>query len=90
MSKLIKTHTASAKLGGGKLHQYSCGAIIHEASTLCGKAISTDNSGVGHNWRRVDADSLSGDVREILAGEIIDGGRESGKECIGGIWYRWA
>jgi hypothetical protein len=33
---------------------------------------------------------LSEDVREILAGEIIDGGRESGKECIGGIWYRWA
>jgi len=75
--------------GETKAVRRSTGRVI-EVVHLCGKSISVDNSGVGHNWRKVDANKLSEDVREILAGEIIDGGRESGKECIGGIWYRWA
>jgi hypothetical protein len=58
-------------------------------NTFCGKSITVAIGDVGYCWRKVDANRLSEEVQRILAGEIIDGGRESGQECIGGIWYRW-
>ncbi len=53
------------------------------------KRIQIDASGVGHCWQTVPFARLDADVQDIIAAEIIDGRRESGKECIGGIWYRW-
>ena len=53
------------------------------------KRIQIDASGVGHCWQTVPFGKLDADVQDIISAEIIDGRRESGKECIGGGWYRW-
>lgn len=60
-------------------------------ATLCGKTIKCDNSGVGHNFRVIDADSLPANIAEEIAAEILDGGNET-CECYvasNGCHYRW-
>ena len=61
--------------------------MANTTATVCGKSVQIDRSGVGHCWKNIS--SISEDVAEIIAGEIIDGGISSGKTCIGGVWYRW-
>lgn len=56
---------------------------------VCDKPIQIDLSGVGNCWLAILADDLTADVSEVIAGEIMDGDCESGKICIGGVWYRW-
>ena len=58
--------------------------------TICGKKIQHDNSGVGHNWRAIDANDIPADIREEIAAEIIDGKRESGEyTATNALNYRW-
>jgi len=61
-------------------------------TTICGKVIQHDNSGVGHNWRTVDASDLYDDIREEIAAEIIDGGNETCDDYVAsnGLHYRWS
>ena len=60
-------------------------------ATICGKKIQHDNSGVGHNWRTIDASELTADTREEIAAEIIDGGKTKCDDYIAsdGLHYRW-
>jgi len=37
--------------------------------------IQIDNSGVGHNWRNIDAQDIPGSIVLEIEGEIIDGYR---------------
>lgn len=52
--------------------------------------IQHDNSGVGHNWRNIDADEIQASVREEIEGEIF-GGLGECHEFVGsnGEHYRW-
>ena len=61
-------------------------------TTICGKTIQHDNSGVGHNWRKVSAANIPADDRTEIEGEIIDGGCETCNLLVtsGGNRYRWA
>lgn len=57
---------------------------------VCGKQVQHDNSGVGHNWRNIDASDIPAVVREEIEGEIIDGKRDSGDlVASNGLHYRW-
>lgn len=60
-------------------------------STICGKTIQHDNSGVGHNWRPIDRDDIPASIVEEIEGEIIDGGLEECDDFVGsnGLHYRW-
>lgn len=60
-------------------------------TTVCGNQVQYDNSGVGHNWRAIDADDIPANIREEIECEMIDGGKD---ECDGyvasnGCHYRW-
>lgn len=59
---------------------------------ICGKEIEHDNSGVGHNWRRIDAVNIPADILEEIAAEIIDGKQDECDNYIAtnGLHYRWA
>lgn len=46
-------------------------------TTVCDKQIQHDNSGVGHNWRNIDASEIPADIREEIEGEIVDGKLDS-------------
>jgi hypothetical protein len=61
-------------------------------ATLESKTIQHDNSGVGHNWRTIDADDLPADIAEEIAAEIIDGGKDECSDYVAsnGLHYRWA
>lgn len=56
-----------------------------------GKAIRYDRSGIGHNWRSIDARTIPFDIREEIAAEIIDGKKESCDRYVAtnGECYRW-
>lgn len=58
---------------------------------VCSKQIQHDNSGVGHNWRSIDANEIPADIREEIEGEIIDGKKETCGDFIAGdgLHYRW-
>lgn len=58
---------------------------------VCGTQIQYDNSGVGHNWRNIDASDIPASIREEIEGEIIDGKQESCADFVGsnGLHYRW-
>jgi len=60
-------------------------------TTICGKTIKYDNSGVGHNWRKIDASEIPADTREEIAAEIIDGKQETCDLYVAtsGEHYRW-
>jgi len=60
-------------------------------TTICGKRIQHDNSGVGHNWRTIDANDIPADICEEIAAEIIDGGKEKCEKytASNGLNYRW-
>ena len=44
-------------------------------TTVCGNQIQHDNSGVGHNWRNIDASDIPANIREEIEAEIIGGGK---------------
>lgn len=58
---------------------------------VCGTQIQHDNSGVGHNWRNIDANDIPADIREEIEGEIINGGWQTRDDFVGsnGLHYRW-
>lgn len=56
---------------------------------VCGYPIERDLSGVGHCWRRLPATHLHDLVRQVIEGEIVDGGQQSGVVDVGGVRYRW-
>jgi len=60
-------------------------------TTVCGKQIQHDKSGVGHCWKNIDRDDIPADTIEEIEGEIIDGRRRSCDDYIasGGQHYRW-
>lgn len=60
-----------------------------ENTLVCGKQIQHDNSGVGHNWRNIDAADIPADARIEIEGEIIDGKQDEGHIVCGGENYRW-
>lgn len=62
----------------------------HE-TTVCGRRIQHDNSGVGHNWRNIDAQDIPAGIREEIEGEIVDGGQDECSDFLGsnGLHYRW-
>lgn len=59
--------------------------------TICGATILHDNSGVGHNWRKISAAEINADTREEIAAEILDGGVENCDDWIAsnGLHYAW-
>ena len=61
-------------------------------TTVCGKQIQHDNSGVGHNWRNISAADIPANIAEEIAAEIIDGGNESCDDYVAsnGLRYRWS
>lgn len=64
----------------------------NETETLvCGCQIQIDNSGVGHNWRNIDADDLGAGLCDEIAAEIIDGGKDTCDLYVAtnGQHYRW-
>ena len=60
-------------------------------TTICGKTIKHDNSGVGHNWRTINASDICADIREEIAAEIIDGNKATCSQytASNGLSYRW-
>jgi hypothetical protein len=60
-------------------------------TTICGMTIKHDNSGVGNNWQRIDADEIPADIREEIAAEMIDGGKSHCETYVAtnGLSYRW-
>lgn len=60
-------------------------------TTICGKTIKHDNSGIGHNWRIIDANEIPADIREEIEGEMIDGKNSKCEDFVGsnGLHYRW-
>lgn len=61
------------------------------ATTINGKTIQHDNSGVGHNWRDIDRADIPASIVEEIEGEMIDGKQESCEDFVGsnGLHYRW-
>jgi hypothetical protein len=60
-------------------------------STICGNTIKHDNSGVGHNWRKIDAREIPAGIRDEIAGEILDGGKDTCSQytASNGLSYQW-
>lgn len=60
-------------------------------TTICGSQVQHDNSGVGHNWRNIDANDIQADIREEIEGEMIDGGMDTCSDFVAsnGLHYRW-
>jgi hypothetical protein len=58
---------------------------------ICGTQIQHDNSGVGHNWRNIDANDIPANVRQEIECEILDGGQETCSDYVAsnGLHYRW-
>lgn len=61
------------------------------ATEICGKTIKHDNSGIGNNWRTIDADDLPANIAEDIAAEILDGKQETCSDYVAsnGLHYRW-
>jgi hypothetical protein len=59
---------------------------------IAGRQIQYDNSGVGHNYRNIDASNIPADVREEIAAEIIDGKQSQCEQYVAsnGCHYRWS
>ena len=59
--------------------------------TICGKTIKHDNSGLGHNWRIIDAEDIPANICEEIAAEIIDGKKDECDDYIAtnGQHYSW-
>lgn len=60
-------------------------------TTVCGNQVQIDNSGVGHNWRNIDASEIPANIREEIEGEMIDGGMDECENFVAsnGLHYRW-
>jgi len=70
-------------LGDGKMNEIE--------TTICGNQVQHDNSGVGHNWRDIDASEIPASIREEIEGEMIDGGMGECEDFVAsnGLHYRW-
>jgi hypothetical protein len=66
-------------------------AMTTNETKVCGKQIQHDNSGVGHNWKNIDASDIPANIREEIEGEIIDGKMSKCEKFVGsnGLNYRW-
>jgi len=60
-------------------------------TTVCGNQVQHDNSGIGHNWRSIDAEAIPADIREEIAAEMLDGGQDDCELYVAsnGCHYRW-
>lgn len=60
-------------------------------SLICGNKIQHDNSGVGHNWRSIDARDIPTNIVEEIEGEMIDDKKDTCSDFVGsnGLHYRW-
>lgn len=60
-------------------------------TTVCGCQIQIDRSGQGHCWRNIDAEDIPADIREEIAAEILDGGKDECEDYVAtnGQHYRW-
>ena len=60
-------------------------------TTVCGKQVQIDRSGVGHAWRNIDRDNIPGNIIEEIECEIIDGSKNECGDYIAsnGLHYRW-
>lgn len=86
------------QLAGGVFAEMCRGPVVvaeededEAAGLVCGHQIQHDNSGVGHNWRDIDAADIPASVREEIEGEIIDGGKGECPDMVAsnGQHYRW-
>ena len=61
------------------------------ADYVAGMAIEHDNSGVGHNWRRISRDDIPAHIVEEIECEIIDGNQTTCSDFVAsnGLHYRW-
>jgi hypothetical protein len=59
---------------------------------VCGCQVQHDNSGVGHNWRNIDRESIPANALTEIEGEIIDGGKAECDDFVAsnGLHYRWS
>ena len=65
--------------------------MIENETLICGRQVQHDNSGVGHNWRNMDASEIPANIREEIEGEVIDGGKDECANFVAsnGQHYRW-
>jgi len=62
---------------------------FHGVHHVCGARVQFDRSGRGRCWRNVAKGDLLPSIEEIIAAEILDGGRPTGQISIGGCRFRW-
>jgi hypothetical protein len=65
-----------------------------DETTVCGCQVQIDHSGQGHCWRNAAANDIPANIRDEIAGEMIDGGRGEAGDCSdfiasNGCHYRW-
>jgi hypothetical protein len=60
-------------------------------SLVCGNQVQIDRSGVGHNWRNIDASDIPANVRIEIECEMLDGGKDECDDYVAsnGVHYRW-
>ena len=60
--------------------------------TLEAVTIQVDNSGVGHNWRTIDAGDLPANVQEEIDWEIVENNKKACDDYVAtnGLRYRWS
>lgn len=60
-------------------------------TTVCGNRVQIDRSGVGHNWRNIDAADIPANIVQEIEGEMIDGGMDECEDFVAsnGLHYRW-
>lgn len=60
-------------------------------TTVCGNNVQYDNSGVGHNFRNIDASDIPANILLEIEGEMIDGGMDTCEDFVAsnGCHYRW-
>jgi len=60
-------------------------------TTICGITIWHDSSNVGQNWRTIDCRDIPANIREEIAAEILDGGKNHCDQftASNGLSYRW-
>lgn len=81
--------------GRGRVRMYriasdSEATTMETTLTIEGKTIQHDASGQGHCWRDIAAEDVPANIQEEIAGEIVDGGLESGEMVASnGLHYRW-
>ena len=65
---------------------------MSDLETLTSRTIQIDRSGVGHNWRTIDASELPANVAEEIDWEIVENnqGECDDYTASNGLHYRWS